>query len=397
MLNLKKDFNFDDFESLLKDARRESSSSLLLPSGFKHVGFWGQEVALIQLLVTWARAHPAPEIKTHINDVDTDSSRSSQLDDLGKRLFGISALYLTSKVVTGQGTPILKEEYAAHCAKVLKQMYSCDIYSPESVNETYPKNRDKVAAQFMCLHGTKYEFQRSLYNGPSRKEAIGRKEFKALVRSALCNNNLPGNKRFAASIGEKPALVNGLANLIYELFQNTNDHAYEQLDGSSFEKNIRAISLKSHTDNVENKNLFAMWPSNEPFNSYLDHCKKLFTRVHHFLELSVVDGGLGMAQRFTGKLLEEISIEEEREITVKCFQPGVSSKGSQSRGEGLDEVWRALCELDGFIRIRTGRVCLFQTFHDKKPSDDKVFSSSSESPLEHAAGTAFTVIIPCVF
>lgn len=394
MLTLKKDFNFDEFEESLRSARTERR--LRLPSQFKHIGFWGLEVALIQLLLTWARSHNNPEIKTYIRDDDPVDWRSNQLDDLGRRLFGIAALYLASRVTTAQDTEIPKSEYAEHCAGVLKAMFHCDIYSSESVNRTYPKNRGKVAAQFICLHGSRHEFQRSLYNGPSRKEGIGRKEFGALVLSALNEN-----KHFATYVGDKPNLVNGLANLMYELFQNTNDHAYDQLDRTSFEKNIRAISLKSHSDIMENKDLATMRSSNHRFNSYLDHCTNLFTdrglKIHRFLELSIVDGGLGLAQRFTGKPLHEISAEDERRITVECFRDGVSSKGSQSRGEGLDEVWKALCELDGFIRVRTGRLCLFQTFHDKKPSDSRVFSNWSKSRLDHAEGTAVTIIIPCVF
>ena len=394
MLTLKKNFNFDEFEASLKRARTEDS--LRLPSQFKHIGLWGLEVALIQLFVTWARSHQVPEIKTYINDDDPESSRSGQLDDLGKRLFGIAALYLTGRVITAQEKPISKEEYASHCTGVLKQMYSCDIYSPESVNRTYPKNRGKVAAQFICLHGSKHEFQRTLYNGPSRKEAIGRREFGALVRSALGEN-----KHFANYLETEPGLGNGLANLIYELFQNTNDHAYDQLDGTSFAKNVRAISLKSHSDLTENKDLSVMKSNNERFNTYLAYCTKRFEernlKVHRFLELSIVDGGLGFAQRFTSRPLHEISVEDERRITVECFRDGVSSKGSQSRGEGLDEVWQALCKLDGFIRIRTGRLCLFQTFHDKKISDARAFSNWSQKELEHAEGTAITIIIPCVF
>lgn len=394
MLILKKDFNFDEFEASLKKARSEHC--LRLPSRFKHIGLWGLEVALIQLLVTWERSHEIAKIKTYINDEDSDSSRSDQLDDFGNRLFGIAALYLASDVTTAQETEIPKAEYASHCATTLNEMYICDIYSSESVNRTYPKNRGKVAAQFICLHGKKYEFQRSLYHGPSRKDAIRPTEFSALIRSAFGEN-----RHFAAYIAKDAGFALGLANLVYELFQNTNDHAYERLDGRSFEKNIRAILLKSHSDLMENKDLSAMRSENDRFNKYLEHCTGLFTekhlKIHRFLEISIVDGGLGLAQRFTAKPLAELSDQEEKRITAECFRAGVSSKESQSRGEGLDEVWRSLCELDGFIRVRTGRLNLYQTFHDKKSTDAPAFSNWSEAKLEHAEGTAVTIVIPCVF
>lgn len=394
MLTLRKDFNFDEFEASLKVVREEEC--LRLPSQFKHIGFWGLEVALIQLLVTWARSHDKPTIKTYINDKDPEKWRTDQLDDIGKRLFGISAFYLTNTVVTAQDSNIPRDVYASHCRDVLKKMYTCDIYSAKSVNETYPKSYFKVAAQFICLHDTKYEFQRSLYNGPSRSEAIGRKEFGAIIRSAL-----GADKNFAGFINQNAGLTNKLASLLYELFQNTNDHAYERLDGSSFGKNIRAISLKSHSDLIEKGGLSAMESQNDRFNCYLEYCKRLFTesnlKSHRFLEISIVDGGLGLAQRFTGKPLTELSDEEEKQMTAQCFRAGLSSTELQSRGEGLNAVWRALCELDGFIRVRTGRLNFYQTFHDKKPLDRPVFSNWSKSQLAHAEGTAITIIIPCIF
>lgn len=394
MLTVKKDFSFDEFESSLRQARKERK--MRLPSQIKHIGFWGLEAALIQLIITWARSHKEPVIKSYINDTDTES-RTNQLGDLGTRLYGISALYLAAQVTTGQDTDISKREYASHCSDVLKLMDMCDIHSSESVNRTYPKNVGKVAAQFICLHGSLHEFQRSLYNGASRSEAIGRSEFKAIVKSALL-----GDKNFTRFLRKKTESLGSLANLLYELFQNTNDHAYEMLDGkTSFLKNVRAISLKSHADMFERKDLDAMNSNNRRFNDYLEYCTKMFKseglETHRFLELSIVDGGLGLAQRFTGTALAKLTQKEEKEITVACFKDGVSSKGSESRGEGLDEVWKALCELNGFIRIRTGRLCLFQVFHDKEVSDQRAFSNWSKAPLAHAEGTAVTVIIPCTF
>lgn len=393
MLTIKKDFGFDAFEVALRRVRKEPQ--MRLPSQIKHIGFWGLEVALIQLVVTWARSHQEPVIKSYINDGDT-ITRTNQLEDLGKRLYGIAALYLASRMTTGQGTDIPKSEYAGHCTEVLRLMNACDIYSPESVNRTYPKNIGKVAAQFICLHGSGYEFQRALYNGPSRAEAIGRAEFKAIVKSALRED-----RAFTRFLDGKPNALGSLANLLYELFQNTNVHAYEMTNGKSFAKNIRAIYLKGHSDMFARKDLGDMKSHNKKFNEYLAHCTGIFRNkgggTHRFLELSIVDGGVGLAQRFTGAELSTLSLEQEKAITVNCFMDGVSSQDSGSRGEGLDEVWKALCELDGFIRVRTGRMCLFQTFHNRNAADKPVFSSWSNAPLAHAEGTAVTIIIPCSY
>ena len=121
MLIVKKDFNFVEFESSLRLAKRERQ--IRLPTQFNHSGFWGIEVALIQFLLTWSRSHSDPEIKTYINDNDPEG-RNRQLSDWGTRLFGIAALYLTKGLTTAQGTPISKGEYARHCATILNLMNS---------------------------------------------------------------------------------------------------------------------------------------------------------------------------------------------------------------------------------------------------------------------------------
>jgi len=393
MLVVKKNFNFEEFEAALRPAKQERL--IRLPTQFSHSGFWGIDVALIQLLVTWVRAHQLPEIKTYIEDNDSEG-RSQQLSDWGMRLFGIAALYLTKGLATAQGTSIPRDEYARHCSVVLKAMNDANIHSTADVSSTYPRSGGKVAAQFACLHGSRFEFLNALYHSPSRDDLLNRVDFSFLVMSALGRD-----KRFDAFLKLKPGVRDELAYLIYELFQNTNDHAYENLDGSLFMSNLRAFSIKSHSGLLSHKHLNHMESANEQFNDYLNVCGQLFTSkgllTQHFLELSIVDGGVGYAQKLTGKPLSELTLEQERQATVDCFKRGVTSKNSQSRGEGLDNVWKALCELKGFIRLRTGRLCLFQTFHNRSAQDTIALSVWTQKDLEQVSGTAVTIIIPCVF
>jgi hypothetical protein len=393
MLVVKKNFNFEEFESSLRAAKRERQ--IRLPTQFNHSGYWGIEVTLIQFLLTWLRAHSSPEIKTFINDNDPEG-RDKQLSDWGMRLFGIAALYLTKGLTTAQGTPIPKEEYAHHYTDVLKAMDEADIHSSESVSSTYPRSGDKVAAQFSCLHGIRFEFLKSLYHTPSRDDLLNRADFSYLVSSAISRD-----KRFANFLNQTPKYRDNLAYLLYELFQNTNEHAYENNNGSLFESNLRAFSIKGHSGMLDHHHLGKMESNNEQFNEYLNFCKNLFAernqKTHHFLELSIVDGGVGYAQKLTGKTLSELTFEQEKQATMDCFKLGMTSKKGQSRGEGLDNVWKALCELNGFIRLRTGRMCLFQTFHNRTVEQERALSLWTEHELEQVSGTAVTIIIPSVF
>ena len=393
MLVIKKNFNFEEFETSLRKAKKERQ--IRLPTNFSHSGYWGIDVSLIQFLVTWARAHQSPEIKSYVEDKDP-VGRERQLSDWGRRLYGIAALYLTKGLVTGQGTPILKDEYARHCSAVLKAMNDANIHSAKEVGATYPRSGDKVAAQFACLHGSRFEFLSALYHSASRDGLLKRVDFSFLVRSVLGLD-----KRFDTFLKMKPGVRDELAYLVYELFQNTNDHAYETLNGSLFEANLRAFAIKSHSGMLSHKHLSRMESENRQFNEYLAFCEELFAAkglaTHHFLELSVVDGGVGYAQRLTGKPLSELSLDEEKQATVDCFKRGVTCKRGQSRGEGLDNVWKALCELKGFIRLRTGRLCLFQTFHNRTAEEERDLSLWTQGQLDQVSGTAVTIIIPCVF
>lgn len=396
MLRIDKDFDFDQFEDSLQDIQK--NQKLKLATRFKHTGYWGIDAALIQLLLTWSRKQERSEIVTYINDSDSTEIRRRQLINMGRRLYGISALYLANTVSTAQGSCIPEEEYKAWCNQVLEDMQNCDIYSPESIKKTYPNSPNKVATQFVCLHNGRHEFQKSLYKKPSRNGLISRSEFSSLVRNIFL-----GNKRFSTYINfdREFNIAETIGTFLYEVFQNTNDHAYERIDGTLYAKNVRSFIVKGHSDYIASSNLSTMKSKNDRFKQYLSDCierfKKSGSSVHRFLEISIVDGGMGFAQRFTGKPLEQLSDQEERKITIDCFNQGVSSKVHQSRGRGLESVWRGLCKLDGFIRLRSGRLCLFQTFDKISTNDEIRFDNWTEKPLKPAEGVVITIIIPCYF
>lgn len=389
---IKASFNFEEFESALKSVRGDHE--LALPSEINHMGHWGVETALVQLLLTWARLHESRKLRLYLSDSDA-ALRKTQLEQLGRRMHGIVAMYLASRVTTAKGVAYLpREEYWPNVLPTMDGINACDIFNPDSVKRTYLRNTERVAAQFICIHGEKYELPDSLYDRNVREGFISRTQFGALLESSLAPN-----KYFRECLAYKPALTNALANIAFELFQNTTDHAYDDLHGKSFATNVRALLIKEHSGQIAHGHLSDMKSTNAVFNRYLDRCKTWFQEsggnMYHFLEISVVDGGLGIAQQFSKVPLSKMTVEEEKAVTVRCFKKGVSSKGPQSRGEGLDEVWKALREVKGFIRLRTGRVCLFQVF-DCGEDTPTAFKNWSNKPLSEAVGTAVTIIIPCL-
>ncbi|WP_247591635.1 hypothetical protein [Ralstonia pseudosolanacearum] len=119
----------------------------------------------------------------------------------------------------------------------------------------------------------------------------------------------------------------------------------------------------------------------------------------HFLELTVLDTGPGLVRRwlsrFPEKALSELSIADEVEIVKRCFEMHASTKENRSSGGGLDRVVQTLTELKGFLRLRTGRICLVQDFSSDK---SRAFSprhwDTAQEELPLTTGAVYSIIIP---
>jgi hypothetical protein len=83
------------------------------------------------------------------------------------------------------------------------------------------------------------------------------------------------------------------------------------------------------------------------------------------------------------------------QATLDCFKKHFTTKDSSTSGMGLHNAIQALNKLKAFVRLRTGRLCLYQTFqgHDQVVEyNPKKWDGDSE--LAAAEGTVFTICIP---
>lgn len=77
------------------------------------------------------------------------------------------------------------------------------------------------------------------------------------------------------------------------------------------------------------------------------------------------------------------------------LQKHVTTKDSVTSGMGLHNAVQALNKLKAYVRLRTGRVCLYQAFQGQ----DQVVEFnpknwSGDRELVAAEGTVFTICIP---
>jgi len=116
------------------------------------------------------------------------------------------------------------------------------------------------------------------------------------------------------------------------------------------------------------------------------------------LEISVFDSGPGLVRRYKHlATLEDVTAEEEKESVLECFTKHRTSSGAKHRGIGLDAAIRALTAVGGFMRLRTGRLCLYRDFGKCPLSAGTALQLKSwpgEAAWEEAVGTVYTFIVP---
>jgi hypothetical protein len=148
-----------------------------------------------------------------------------------------------------------------------------------------------------------------------------------------------------------PTFTTGLGRIIYELFENTHLWATTDAYGVCLQRSIRGILARAQNRESLSKN------AGEQLQNYL----KSTQGSDNYLEISVLDSGPGLVSRRLKRTLpDELSIASELRELYGCLQKGASSSRKSRRGYGLFNVISTLTELQGFLRIRTGRLCVFR-------------------------------------
>ena len=181
-----------------------------------------------------------------------------------------------------------------------------------------------------------------------------------------------------------------ILDLVFELFQNTEDHARPTSE-DSFKRSIRAITLEKLS-------------SPEPIlrsRELSPYLKGYLTRVTSdprwelglgFLFITVSDQGRGIHSTLGRKGAESVS-----ECFARAFRPGESRKpsGETERGAGLDRAARAAFELEGCIHVVSGGLRYVHDFSfESQKYPGLLFKDIESFPNLAESGTSFTVVIP---
>jgi len=162
-------------------------------------------------------------------------------------------------------------------------------------------------------------------------------------------------------INSNSGIIEDLQSILWELMRNTHEHAIkDHLNQVNLSPNTRGVYFRIQRSSK--RNFIKAAKSHRGLSSYYENA--LQDGDNFMLEVSVFDSGPGLVKRFLGAKWEDsFNIRDDVNTIKQCLIKGqtsvVTSKGL-SKGFGLDHVLKLLSKKNGFLKIRTGRACLYR-------------------------------------
>jgi hypothetical protein len=324
---------------------------------------FGVAAATLQLLTTWAHRHPDGTLITYSNRGAEPKDHYSRLaSESAPGLIGL----LTAPKIASINRDLTTELARASALQFLEQCQG-------SLNSA----RLGPEIQLVCYDDQPDLYPRPLYDSPARPKGIA--DFESLF-SSIETSIVRGAD--AKRISRESVANIGI--ILKELFWNTHEWARRDMDDVAIPRSVRAIRCIFYRGELES--LRTTVGRSEVLREYLLHPRPQSAVA--FLEVSVLDSGIGLAQRRILKPLASMTLADEYAAIIDCLLWHSSSSSESHRGIGLHVVLRTLTDLGGFLRVRTGRLALQRDFV-RYPYRLKRESTNREVFLKPAAGEPY--------
>lgn len=391
MISFKQATSLGDVEEAYKKLLEDPHTAIRFPGGLRHGGGFGIPAAIIQFLAAWSRACGNPLLKLYASDAPNTS-----LEAFAQEPQGMAALYFASNIEYSNAGPEPSKIGLAHAIPRIEAMQS----------GKYRETMHGRGAFLACFAGAKNEYLMPLYSTGKKGSLRGREDF-AYLAERLIDSCAPTAMRSISAVQ-----FHAISNLIYELFRNTDEHAQTDENGEGYHRNIRGLMAKFVSQSKSTiaadtagkdvpQNIFMLRTlSNARLTKPADGTRPRAVADATFLELTVFDTGPGLVRRWMSKhapsqSLEDIDIDSEMQYVKQCFEQHATTKDSDESGHGLSLVVTALREVHAFLRLRTGRVCLYQDFSSASATSFAPRHWLRERPeLDIVPGAAYSIIIP---
>lgn len=339
----------------------------------------GVEVALIQAILTWSQSQTVPVLRTYIQSAEraADGNSSSITDSA----VGLCAATL-SKSIQDAGGREIRAQVWSRARQTVEQM--------ESGVARFQRGASFAAVAF---DGTSRPAPCPLY-APSGS-VLAREDASALLEQTLLGPagaglNLDQKRRLGTALPS-------LCTLLYEIFRNTHAWARTRVDGVPIRRNARGVLIRQYRGSKSE--MASQHASTPAMKAYIETlAERTKGDRMRLLELSVFDGGPGLVRRFTRQQdLNELTSQREVQVIAESFARHATTSNAAHRGEGLEAAISELNAVDGFLRLRTGRISVHRDFGAIPRGVNEPLGESGDNAttgLPPVAGTVFTFVVP---
>ncbi len=381
---LKKRFTIGESEEALREIQAlKHDEPLKVSPDATHLSAGG-EAALIQVLLTWARHQGEAKLQFWAK---ADGALAEH-EKLIERFYGVVASACADQYADVSGVGV---DRSAVRPALLKRIAAFQSSKPHDAF------RGPGWATLCVDHinrSTSYTLHEN--SGPAAGDLRTKEEFFAVV-AGIRRATFP-NK--SALLGHDD--ITAIADMVYELFRNTEEHARIDITGHRVPRSIRGIFAHAHALAPNKLAEFA-----GGFDPLRDYCAKLprgpFAQAGNelaqspLLEISIFDSGPGFAPTISRKPITEMSSKEELAFVRDCFAKNATSKSKPGFGQGLTQVMKVLAEKRGFLRLRTGRLSLFADQSQPNAAVDGASLAQwkpTADDLPEARGSLLSLFIP---
>lgn len=332
------------------------------------------DAARLQLIVTLARQ----QLQSDYLDFNPKADVQSLLHNLGNCSPGIAAVRLSKGIRLGEQTINRREIFQ----QSVERMQAMDAGRYEDVV-------NGRVVDLICVAGSKVQHLRPLFRAadqlkPPSEMAAEMRRLIEFVNKQSGRNSVP------------ESLIESLGLFCTELLSNTQEHATSDHLGLPYVAHVEGMMVgwKRLEDEIfaedfeGSEDLKRYWQRE---SSTTDNNKTSLRALH----ISFFDSGPGFASRMSGRVVHDMSLEDERGYLLKCLQPRQSSKMLDAAGIGLPAILTELRRVGGLIRIRSGRLCIYNQFEENdRQRDLGDFRDWDNAALAPVAGAVVTLMIP---
>jgi hypothetical protein len=372
-MNISKCQTLWDIEAACWDILSYKDEKFVIPSDFLSARRGAlHDASRLQLIVTLARQ----QLKNDYLDFNQNVNEDSLISNVANYSPGVAAVRLCKGIRLGEQTFSRKD--------VLKQ--AVERMQAADAGE-YEKVIHGRIVDLICVAGSKIQYLRPLFgsDGVVKNPPDMTKSIKDLIDFV--------NKQSSQKIPD--TLVDSLGLFCSELVGNTQEHATSDHLGNKYSAHIEGLMLGwTRLDET-----FASdFEGSQELKGYWD--RELSTTENNktslrVFQVSFFDSGPGFSSRISGRSIQQMSLQEERKFLLQCLESRETTKPEDAAGLGLQMVLRELQKIGGLIRIRTGRMSIYNQFEkndtDRNLLDFKDWSSETLAPV---AGSVVAILIP---